>query len=85
MTRKKILIGRTLMSPRPEKYHVVHQKRDPKYRQTFYDRKHYDIFMLDLRGTLTYSVLLMWMEITMLLKTSSRCKPKGLLEWSLTK
>jgi len=40
----------------PEQYHVVHQKWHPKYRQTLYDRKYYDIFMFDLRGNLIYSV-----------------------------
>jgi len=39
-----------------EQYHVVHQKWHPKYRQTLYDRKYYDIFMFDLRGNLIYSV-----------------------------
>jgi len=40
----------------PEQYHVVHQKWHPKYRQTLYDRKYYDIFIFDLRGNLIYSV-----------------------------
>jgi len=34
----------------------VHRKWHPKYRQTLYDRKYYDIFMFDLRGNLIYSV-----------------------------
>lgn len=39
-----------------ERYHGVHAKYHPIYRQKLYDRAYYDIFFFDLEGDLIYSV-----------------------------
>lgn len=39
-----------------EKYHEIHAKYHPIYRQKLYDRGYYDIFFFDLQGDLIYSV-----------------------------